>query len=86
MMRFVVEELGITYEVEDVVASGDHVVVRATAYGVHRMPLLGIPATDQPFSMATMHWYRARGDRLAEHWGVLDQLGMLAQVGALQLT
>jgi hypothetical protein len=30
-----------------------------------------------------MHWYRADGDRLAEHWGVVDQLGMLAQVGAL---
>lgn len=36
-----------------------------------------------PFAMPTMHWYRAEGSHLAEHWGVLDQLVMLAQVGAL---
>jgi hypothetical protein len=33
--------------------------------------------------MATMHLYRAEGDRLAEHWGVRDELGVLWQTGAL---
>lgn len=85
-MRFVGEQLAITYEVKDVVAAGNDVVVHAIAHGVHTMPLLGIPATGRPFAMPTMHWYRARGDRLAEHWGVLDQLGMLTQAGALPLS
>lgn len=84
-MRFGGEQLGISYAVDEVVAAGDDVVVRATAHGVNRMPVLGIPATDRPYAMTTMHWYRARGDRLAEHWGVLDQIGMLAQTGALPL-
>ncbi|WP_375490465.1 ester cyclase [uncultured Jatrophihabitans sp.] len=82
-MRFVGEQLGIAYEVADVVARGDDVVVHAIARGRHDIPLAGLPATGRSFEMRTMHWYRARGDRLAEHWGVLDQLGMLFQTGAL---
>ena len=82
-MRYVTETLGLTYQLEDVVADGDRVAVRATALGTHNAGAFGFPATGRPFAMATMHWYRADGGRLAEHWGVLDQLGMLAQVGAL---
>ena len=83
VMRYVTETLGITYEVEDVVSAGDQVALRATAHGVHNVGAFGLPPTGRPFAMSTMHWYRADGGRLAEHWGVLDQLGMLAQVGAL---
>jgi predicted ester cyclase len=86
VMRYVTETLGITYELEDVVAAGDQVAVRATARGVHDADAFGFPATGRPFAMSTMHWYRAQDGRLAEHWGVLDQLGMLAQVGALPRT
>ena len=82
-MRYVTEVLGIAYQVEDVVADGEQVAVRATARGVSTLPAFGLPATGKPFEMATMHWYRAEGDRLAEHWGVMDQLGMLTQIGAL---
>lgn len=83
VMRYVTETLGITYHVDDIVSAGDQVVVRATAHGVHNASAFGFPATGRPYAMPTMHWYRAEDDRLAEHWGVLDQLGMLAQVGAL---
>jgi predicted ester cyclase len=85
-MRYITETLGITYHLDDVVAADDQVALRATAHGTHNLSAFGFPATGRPFAMATMHWYRADGDRLAEHWGVLDQLGMLAQVGALQGT
>lgn len=85
-MRYITETLGITYEVDDVVSAGDQVALRATAHGVHDVGAFGFPATGRPFAMPTMHWYRADGDRLAEHWGVVDQLGMLAQVGALPST
>jgi hypothetical protein len=33
--------------------------------------------------MPTMHLYRGEGDRLAEHWGVRDELTVLQQVGAI---
>lgn len=86
LMRYVTETLAITYHVEDVVSAGDQVAVRATAQGVHNVSAFGFPATGRSYAMSTMHWYRADGERLAEHWGALDQLGMLAQVGALPTT
>ena len=82
-MRYLTEILGITYSLDDVVSAGDQVALRATAHGTFNVGAFGFPATGRPFAMSTMHWYRADGDRLAEHWGVLDQLGMLAQAGAL---
>jgi hypothetical protein len=29
----------------------------------------------------TLHVFRTEGDRLAEHWGVRDELGVLVQLG-----
>ena len=83
VLTWVSDQLGISYTVEDVVADGEKVALRATARGVHDKPSFGFPATGRPFAMDTIHWYLARGDKLSEHWGVLDQLGMLMQVGAL---
>ncbi len=83
VLRFLVDVLQIRYEVHDVVADGDRVAIRATAHGVHRSGHLGVPATGKPYAMSTMHLYRAEGDRLAEHWGVRDELGVLVQVGAM---
>ena len=65
------------------VADGDKVAIRATAYGVHNTDHLGVPATGRPYAMPTMHLYRGEGDRLAEHWGVRDELTVLQQVGAI---
>ena len=83
ILRFLTDVLHIRYEVHDVVAAGDKVAIRATAHGVHNTDHLGFPATGRPYAMPTMHLYRAAGGRLAEHWGVRDELSVLWQVGAL---
>ena len=83
VLRWLIDVLQLRYEVHDVVAARDKVAIRATAHGVHRSDHLGVPATGKPYAMATMHLYRAEGDRLAEHWGVRDEWGALVQVGAL---
>jgi predicted ester cyclase len=83
VLRFLIDVLHIRYELHDVVADGDRVAIRATAHGVHTSDHLGVPATGKPYAMSTMHLYRAEGDRLAEHWGVRDELGVLVQVGAI---
>lgn len=71
------------YEVLEVVARGDYVAIRATVHGVHNSDYLGVPAIGKPFAMPTMHLYRGEGDRLAERWGVRDELSVLRQVGAM---
>jgi predicted ester cyclase len=83
VLRFLIDVLQLRYEVHDVVADGDKVAIRATAYGIHNTDHLGVPATGRPYAMPTMHLYRGEGDRLAEHWGVRDELTVLQQVGAI---
>jgi predicted ester cyclase len=45
VLRFLIDVLQLRYEVHDVVADGDKVAIRATAYGVHNTDHLGVPAT-----------------------------------------
>ncbi len=82
-LTFVTEVLEIRYELHEILAVGDRVALRATAHGRHNTDHLGFPATGKPYAMATTHFYRGEDDRLAEHWGVRDELSTLFQVGAL---
>lgn len=83
VMAFLTGVLDVRYEIHDVVAAGDRVALRATGHGLHRSDHLGVPATGRPYAMPSMHIYRGVGDRLAEHWGVRDELSALYQVGAM---
>ncbi|AMM34397.1 hypothetical protein SA2016_3740 [Sinomonas atrocyanea] len=71
------------FTVEDVIAEGDRIVVRWRHRGTHVGTFLGVPATGKAFDIAGIDIYRVAGDRLAEHWHVVDQLAMLAQLGLL---
>jgi predicted ester cyclase len=83
ILTFVTEVLQIRYELEDVVASGDTVAMRATAHGVNAVAPQGIEPTMRPYAMKTAHFFRSRDGRLCEHWGIRDELDVLFQVGAL---
>ena len=76
-MEFVTGVLDLRYEIHDVVAADDRVAVRAIRYGLHRTDHLGVPASGRPYAMPSMHLYRGEADRLAEHWGVRDELSVL---------
>lgn len=71
------------YEVEDVIAEGEKVVVRDVFRGTHEGDFLGIPATGNRVTMEAIHIYRLSGGRLAEHWVARDDLGMMRQLGAI---
>jgi len=43
----------------------------------------GPDAVDREYTMSTIHIYGTEGDRLAEHWGVRDELGAMRRMGAL---
>jgi steroid delta-isomerase-like uncharacterized protein len=67
--------------VEEALGEGDRVAVRWTFHGTHNGEFLGIPPTGKPVAIAAMEVNRVVGGRVAEHWVVLDQLGMLQQLG-----
>lgn len=69
--------------VEDQIAEGDFVASRATLTGTHTGPFLGIPPTGRPFSVPAIFVNRVVGGQIVDHWEVIDEFGILVQVGLL---
>src|SRR5260370_9668221 len=69
--------------VEDAVAEGDRVAVRIVVRGTHQHAFLGIPPSGKAVEWAEIHIYRVVGGMILEHWGELDQLALLQQIGAI---
>lgn len=58
-------------------------VVRIT--GTHRGPFMGTPASGRTIDITGIDVVRLVDGRCAEHWGVEDDLGLFAQIGALAI-
>lgn len=71
------------YEIEDVIAEGEKVVVRDVFRGTHQGNFMGIPATGKQVAMEAIHIYRFSEGKLAEHWVARDDLGMMQQLGVV---
>ncbi len=71
-------------EAEDVLVSGDKVVARVRATGTHQGEFMGMPGAGKSVDVQLIDIIRFGEDGLAhEHWGVLDALGMMQQLGAI---
>ena len=69
---------------EDVLASGDKVVVRLRATGTHEGEFMGVPATGKSIDVQAIDIVRFEDDGLAhEHWGVFDAMTMMQQLGVV---
>ena len=69
-------------EAEDVLASGNKVVARVRATGTHEGELMGMPATGKSVDVQLIDIMRFDDNGLvAEHWGVVDMLAMMQQLG-----
>lgn len=70
--------------VQDVIADGEKVVVRGRYTGTHRGEFMGMPATGKSIDVQLIGIFRLGGDGLVhEHWGVLDALAMMQQIGVV---
>jgi steroid delta-isomerase-like uncharacterized protein len=69
------------FTLQDVVASDDRVAVRWTMEATHRGPLVGIPATGKRVEQRANVIYRFEDGKIAEGWALVDQVGMLRQLG-----
>jgi steroid delta-isomerase-like uncharacterized protein len=69
------------YTIEDSLESGDKVVHRLTGTGTMKADYMGMPATGKRATWTEIHIGRVANGRLAEHWGLVDQLGLLVQLG-----
>lgn len=80
VMGFVTGVLGITFTLEELFATDDRITIRATAHGRGVEQIHGPGTHGKPFTMRTIHIYATDGDRLAEHWGQRDELGVRQQL------
>lgn len=83
ILTFVTQVLRLTYELKDVIETDDRIVVRALASGVGTSEFHGPDAVGRDYTMETIHIYRTEGERLAEHWGVRDELGAMRRMGLI---
>jgi predicted ester cyclase len=74
---------GFRAEIDAQVAEGDLVVTRKRFHGTHDGDFLGVAPTGREVEIAVIDVVRVRDGRIAEHWNVVDRLGLLEQLGAL---
>ena len=71
------------FEVEDAAADGETVAVRGAMTATQEGELMGIAPTGKPVAAQQSHWFRVVDGKIAEHWAVRDDLGMLQQLGVI---
>lgn len=70
-------------EIIDRLAEADKVATYKAFSGVHNGDFMGIAPTGTPVRFLVMDIVRLRGGQIVEHWGMVDQLGLLQQLGAV---
>ncbi len=69
--------------IEDMIAEGDKVVSRVTAWGTHQGDFMGIAPTGKQFEVTAIIISRYAGGKMVEGWLVNDVLGMMQQIGVV---
>jgi steroid delta-isomerase-like uncharacterized protein len=69
--------------IDDMVAEGDKAVIRMTWRGTHRGEFMGIPPTSKSMSIGVIDIVRFAGDKVVEHWGLMDSMSMMQQLGVV---
>jgi steroid delta-isomerase-like uncharacterized protein len=70
-----------TFNLEDMVAEDDKVLIRWTATMTHQGELMGIPATGKKISNRGMDLLHFKDGKIIESWGLPDVFGIFLQIG-----
>ena len=71
------------YTIDDSIEAGDKFVTRLTASGTMRGEFAGMPATGKHATWTEIHIVRVANEHVVEHWGLVQELGMLVQLGVI---
>ncbi len=67
----------------DQVAEGDKVVTRKAFLATHQGDFMGIPPSGKAVTISVIDVIRLANGQMVEHWAVVDQLGLMQQLGAI---
>jgi steroid delta-isomerase-like uncharacterized protein len=70
-------------EPQEILAEGDLVSCRAVFTGTHHGEFMGMPPTGRRIEVNAIDILRIRGGQAVEHWGVMDAMTMMQQLGAI---
>jgi len=73
------------FTIEDMVAEGDKVVIRATMTGTQEGELMGLPPSGKMLTMEAIAIRRFEDGKIVEEWVLTDMLGMMQQMGVVQM-
>ncbi|MCK6581341.1 MAG: ester cyclase [Anaerolineae bacterium] len=73
----------VRFTIDKVIAEGDKIGVVATGSGTNAGPFFGIPATGKTVTWWGVRLLRIENGKIAEAWGVFDQMGILQQMGVI---
>jgi steroid delta-isomerase-like uncharacterized protein len=71
------------FTLEELIGEDAIVAARYRWHGTHKGPFLGIAPTGRRLSVRGMDFYRLDDGQVIEHWDVVDEFGMLSQLGDL---
>ena len=72
----------VEHTIEQVIASGEFVVIRFQAEGTHEGEFQGLAATGKHVSWSGINMFRFECGRIAEEWSEVDGLGRIRQIEA----
>jgi steroid delta-isomerase-like uncharacterized protein len=69
--------------INDLIAEDDKVVVYMTWNGTQHGEWMGMPPSGKPMSIGVIDIFRVADGKLVEHWGMMESMKMMQQLGAM---
>jgi steroid delta-isomerase-like uncharacterized protein len=73
----------IAYDMHEVLAEGDKAMMYGTMHGTQQGEFMGVPATGKAVAVSAVDIVRFADGKMVEHWGLVDQLALLQQLGVV---
>ena len=67
--------------IEELIAEGDKIMTRLSMSSVHKGDLAGIPPTGKSMTGTMFTVFRLVDGKIAEEWEIMDELGLMQQLG-----
>jgi steroid delta-isomerase-like uncharacterized protein len=72
------------YEIKDVIATDEAVVIRVVMTGTHKGDLFGLAATGRRVRVDQINIEHISDGQITEHWRVTDELSLMRQLGVTE--
>ncbi|NIO19216.1 MAG: ester cyclase [Candidatus Aenigmarchaeota archaeon] len=71
----------ISFNIEELIAVGDKIIVRFVVRGTHEGEFMGIPATGNKIEVSGIIISRIEDGKFVEEWDEMDSIGLMMQLG-----